>query len=80
MLILSVDDMLKALKSLELENPDISPSVMKKAMELMLKELQFFPDDIRVKMLEIYPPPPPKVRKEGEPDEIDLLTGAFRKF
>ncbi len=64
-----------ALKAMQQDHPDINEDLMKTAMEQLLKELQWFPDDIRTKMDEIYPPPPPPEKKEEEPDEIDTLTG-----
>ena len=46
--------MLLALKQLQLDNGDrISQDTMKKAMETLLKDLQFFPDDIRKKLDEV---------------------------
>jgi hypothetical protein len=35
------------LKALQQDNPDISVETMKEAMQVLLKDLQYFPDEIR---------------------------------
>lgn len=73
----SADDFLPALKSLQVDNMElIEEDLMKRGMEILLKELQFFPDEIRQKIDVVYPPPPPVEKVQGEKDELDLLTGA----
>ena len=70
-----VEEILSSLKALEMDTPDISEHTMKRAMELFLKDCQWFPDDIRKKMEIIFPPKPKPQREEEEPDEFDNLTG-----
>eukprot|EP00095_Tigriopus_kingsejongensis_P004187 maker-scaffold47_size466558-snap-gene-3.44 protein:Tk04187 transcript:maker-scaffold47_size466558-snap-gene-3.44-mRNA-1 annotation:"---NA---" len=77
------DDFLPALTSLQAENVEnLSEELMKKGMEILLKELQFFPDEIRAKIDVVYPPPPPVEKVEREKDEMDGLTAdeIFAKF
>ena len=52
--LLTVNDILTSLKSVQQENPtEISEDLMKRAMETLLKDQQWFPDDIRNKILEV---------------------------
>lgn len=80
---LNMDEILLAMKALQKDaNSGIDEDTMKKSMESMLKDLQWFPDDIRAKILEVYPPPPKPVKAEAPPDDIDVLTAdeIFKKF
>ncbi|TRY80945.1 hypothetical protein TCAL_04722 [Tigriopus californicus] len=77
------DDFLPALKSLQVDNMElIEEDLMKRGMEILLKELQFFPDEIRQKIDVVYPPPPPVEKVQAEKDELDLLTAdeIFARF
>ena len=70
------DDFLPALRTLQKENARaLSEASMKRGMEILLKELQFFPDEIRAKIEVVYPPPPPGEKKVYEKDELDGLSG-----
>lgn len=74
-LLFSAHEILVALKTLQLENQDLlSEDLMIKGMEVLLKEFQLFPDEIRKKIDEIYPLPPPK-EKNTDVDELDVMTG-----
>jgi len=77
-----VDELLSALKSLERQNATFGEDNMKASMETVLKDLQWFPDEIRGKIDEIYPPPPKPEKIKEEPDEIDTLSAddIFKKF
>ncbi len=46
-----------------------------------MKDLQYFPDEIREKIDELYPPPP-KPEKSEEKDELEIMTAdeVFAKF
>lgn len=67
------------MKALHLENQNvISEDLMIRAMEVLLKEFQLFPDEIRKKIDELYPPPPPK-EKNTELDELEVMTGRKKR-
>ena len=69
----AADQILQPLKALQEDNPDISVDTMKEAMQSILKDLQYFPDEVREKIDALYPPPP-VVEKVEEKDELETMT------